>query len=104
MIRYEQSNSDLNGSQIDPEAGATESVKILQLNLQHAILAINELAKIFTKNHTVLYILTSVWVLYTPNYGQNSHFQHFLCVKAQKERNLPQNLAKNGFFKFASKS
>ena len=27
----------------------------------------------------MLYISTSVWLLRTPNAGQNSHFQHFYC-------------------------
>ena len=30
-------------------------------------------------NGCVFYILTSVWVLGTPNAGQNLHFQHFFC-------------------------
>ena len=49
----------------------------------------------------MLYILTSIWVLWTPNAGQNSHFHHFLCLKAkkmQKVTNLDWNLAKIVFF------
>ena len=34
------------------------------------------------KRQDVLYILTSVWVLRTPNAGRNSHFQRFFCKKA----------------------
>ena len=33
----------------------------------------------------MLYISTSVWVLRTPNAGQNLHFQHCLCYKAEKK-------------------
>ena len=54
----------------------------------------------------LLYISTSVWVLHNPNTGRNSHFQHFVAKKlknAKKVTNLQQNLAKNGFFKFAPK-
>ena len=54
----------------------------------------------------MLYISTSVWVLPTPYAGWNMHFKHFLCLKAKKckkVRNLPKNLAKNGFLKFAPK-
>ena len=43
----------------------------------------------------LLFILTSVWVLRTPNAGRNNHFQHFFCKKA---RNLQQISAKNMFF------
>ena len=33
----------------------------------------------------LLYILTSVWVLHTPNAGGNSYFQRFLCKKPKKQ-------------------
>ena len=33
----------------------------------------------------VLYILISIWVLHTPNAGQNNHDQHF-CVKKLKKK------------------
>ena len=46
----------------------------------------------------LLYILTSVWLLRTPNAGQNGHFQRFLCKKPKKARNLQQILAKKQFF------
>ena len=50
-------------------------------------------------------ILTSVWLLHTPNAGQNLNFQHFFAKKAEKMQkkvvNLQQNLAKKRFFKFA---
>ena len=42
----------------------------------------------------MLYILTSVWVLCTPNAGRNSHFQHKILKKHQKGTNLLQNSAK----------
>ena len=32
----------------------------------------------------LLYISTRVWVLRTPNAGQNRHFQHFCCKKPAK--------------------
>ena len=32
----------------------------------------------------LLYIMTSVWVLRTPNADWNSHFQFFLCKKLKK--------------------
>ena len=51
----------------------------------------------------VLYISTSVWVLRTPNTGRNNNFQHFLCKKAKKARNLQQNFEKKPFFEFAPK-
>ena len=41
----------------------------------------------------MLYILTSVWVLRTPNAGHNSHFQHVLV----------QSLKNLFFAKFSSK-
>ena len=43
----------------------------------------------------LLYILTSVWVLHTPNAKK--------LKKHKKVTNLQQNLAKKGFFKFAPK-
>ena len=46
-------------------------------------------------------ISNSDWVLRTPNAGRNMPFQCFWDKKAEKTRNLMQNLAKNGFFKFA---
>ena len=48
----------------------------------------------------MLYILTIVWMLRTPNAGQNSHFQHFFSKKLKKRkkvRNLLQNCAKTDF-------
>ena len=38
----------------------------------------------------MLYIVTNVWVLRTPNAGRYSQFQHFLNKKAKKARNLQQ--------------
>ena len=32
----------------------------------------------------LLYILTSIWVLSTPNAGQNLNFQHFFAKKLKK--------------------
>ena len=46
----------------------------------------------------LLCILTSAWVLRTPNAGKNGHFQRFFCKKAIKARNLQQIFAKNSFF------
>ena len=40
---------------------------------------------IFLYHSEVLYILTSVWVLLTPNTGRNLLFQHLLCKKLKKE-------------------
>ena len=48
----------------------------------------------------LLYISTSVWVLCTPNAGQNSHFQRFCGKKLKKER-CSKILQKTRFFKFA---
>ena len=39
----------------------------------------------------MLYILTSVWVLRTPNTGQNSHFQRF-CAKRWKNAKKVANV------------
>ena len=36
----------------------------------------------------LLYISTSVWVLRTPNAGQNGHFQRFLCKKPKKKQEI----------------
>ena len=49
----------------------------------------------------ILNISTRVWVLHTPNAGQNMLFQCFLWKKLKKEetaRNLTQNWAKKLFF------
>ena len=51
-------------------------------------------------NMSVLYILTSLWVLRMPNAGRNSNFQGFLCKKPKKARILQQISAKNSFFAF----
>ena len=57
------------------------------------------LAKHTKKNQSallhLLYILTSVWVLRTPNAGRNSHFQRFWLQKARKSKKFA---AKNRFF------
>ena len=50
------------------------------------------------RKNWMLFILTSIWVLRTPNVGRNSHFQRFFCKKAKKARNLHQIFAKNTFF------
>ena len=45
--------------------------------------------------HCLLYILTSIWVLHTPNAGQNILFQYFFAKKLKKEEqawNLLQDL------------
>ena len=57
---------------------------------------------LYKKVDYVLYILTSVWVLRTPNAGRNGHFQHFFCKKAQKSKKFAANFCKKHFFKFAS--
>ena len=36
----------------------------------------------------MLYISTSVWVLCTPNAGQNLNFQHFSCLEAKKRKKV----------------
>ena len=51
----------------------------------------------FDEEH-MLYILTSVWVLHTPNTGRNSHSQHFFCKKAKKRKKFAANFCKNVFF------
>ena len=43
----------------------------------------------------VLYILTSLWVLRTPNTGRNMLFQHFSAKKAKKEEHWGK-YSKNG--------
>ena len=64
-------------------------------------LRIEFVAKYKTTNmkmkNLVFYISTSIWVLHTPNSGQNILFQHFSCQnteKGEKARKLMQNLAK----------
>ena len=47
---------------------------------------------------SVLYISTSVWVLRTPNAGRMSHFQHFLCKKAEKNKKFAAKFCKKQFF------
>ena len=49
----------------------------------------------------MLYISTSIWVLGTPNPGQNSHFQHFLQKTLKKQEICSNFLQKTRFFKFA---
>ena len=48
----------------------------------------------------VLYIFTSILVLHTPNAGGNSHFQRFLCKKAEitQKSNNYENMKKLYFF------
>ena len=36
----------------------------------------------------MLYILTSIWVLRTPNAGRNRHFQHFSAKKLKKKQKI----------------
>ena len=45
----------------------------------------------------MLYILTRVWVLRTPNAGQNLHFQQKSWKNEKKARNLQQNSSNNLF-------
>ena len=45
----------------------------------------------------LLYILTSVWVLRTPNAGRNSHFQRFCCKKLKKQEICSKFLQKTVF-------
>ena len=42
----------------------------------------------FVRDKHVLYILTSVWVLGTPNAGQNSNFQPNKQKKAKKKKEI----------------
>ena len=49
----------------------------------------------------MLYILTSIWVLLTPSLVEIVIFSVFCAKKLKKAKNLPQNCAKNTFFKFA---
>ena len=52
----------------------------------------------------LLYILTSVWVLCTPNAGWNCHFQHFFVLKSWKKQEIcSKTLQKTRFLKFAPK-
>ena len=53
------------------------SLKILQ-----AVREIIESIFLEWQRAYLLYISTSVWVLQTPNTGQNMRFEHFLCLKA----------------------
>ena len=46
----------------------------------------------------LLYILTSVWVVRTPNAGQNSNYQHFLCKKAKKSKKFAAKFCKKQVF------
>ena len=46
----------------------------------------------------VLYISTSVWVRRTPNAGRNSHFQCFLCKKAEKNKKFEAKFCKKHVF------
>ena len=46
----------------------------------------------------MLHILTRVWVLRTPNSGQNSHFQRFLCKKAKKSKKFAAKFCKKHVF------
>ena len=51
--------------------------------------------------HKMLYILTIVWVLGTPNAGRNGHFQRFLCKKPKNSKNSAGNFSKKqGVFYF----
>ena len=46
---------------------------------------------------SIIFFLTSIWVLRTPNAGQNMLFKSFLCKKVKKEEKawkLIQNLEK----------
>ena len=49
---------------------------------------------------SIIFFLTSIWVLRTPNAGQNMLFKSFLCKKVKKEEKawkLMQNLEKQYF-------
>ena len=56
--------------------------------------------KLRLSNASVMYISTSVWVLHTPNAGQNLNFRDFIVLKSRKTAKtiLVQNLAKKQFF------
>ena len=47
---------------------------------------IREAPTIEIRKQCLMYILTSVWVLCTPNTGQNILFQCLLCKKAEKKK------------------
>ena len=54
----------------------------------------------------MLYILTSIWVLRTPNTGQNMQFYHFLGIKATiyfLSKKFAAKLSKNGVLKICTK-
>ena len=57
--------------------------------------------KCFAKSYIELYILTSLWLLHTPNTDWNMLFQCFSLKKHKKKekaRQLGENLAKNGLY------
>ena len=47
-----------------------------------------------------LYISTSVWVLAHSKRWSEYDFQHFLCVKIIKSKNMDSKLSKKSFFSF----
>ena len=54
-----------------------------------------------------MYILTSLWVLHTPNTGQNMLFQHLSCKKAEKgikSKKIRAKFIKIPFFSFNKKA
>ena len=51
---------------------------------------------VFYLLNTLLYILTSIWVLGTPNTGPNVLFQISACLKAEKRRKSRKNDVKFG--------
>ena len=46
----------------------------------------------------MLYIMTSIWVLYTPNASENMLFNLFLCQKAERGRKSNKFDTKFGMF------
>ena len=56
--------------------GGVDSGLLVRAHTQYFNLYVQRYVHIL---HAVLYISTSVWVLHTPNAGQNLHFQRFLC-------------------------
>ena len=51
----------------------------------------------------LLYILTSVWVLHTPNTDQNIHFQGSFCKKAKISKKFAANFCKKHMVFFREK-
>ena len=45
----------------------------------------------------ILYILTGVWVLHTPNVSRNSHF-HYFCAEKQKKQEICSKMSQKHVF------